>query len=47
MLYTVDREIFADKYFARLNFHVVLFLLLWPLDETNLHVLYLLVEENI
>ena len=41
----IDREFFAGKIPHWLNFRVVLFLLLWPLDEINL--LYLFVEGNI
>ena len=32
-VFTVDREIFGGNNFRRLNFHVVLFSSLWPLDE--------------
>ena len=40
---TVHREFFGGKIFRRLNFHLVLFSSLWPLDNMNL--LHLYVEE--
>ena len=38
---TVKREFFGSKIFRRLNFHLAIFLSLWPLDHINLLHLYI------